>query len=131
MSEATSLVNTLTGLPISDEQLKNIAQLAQQQISVEQNIANLEEALEKQKEKLEQVRDNWLPMAMSEVGMSMFKLSDGTEIRITPYYNGKIPSEDDVAKTPELLSIRLAAFKWLRENDFDAIIKRNLTLNFG
>jgi len=27
--------------------------------------------------------------------------------------------------------VRLAAFKWLRHNNFDAIIKRNIILNFG
>jgi hypothetical protein len=44
---------------------------------------------------------------MSEAGISMLKLEDGSSVEVAPYYYAKIP-EDKKAD----------AFKWLRENNF-------------
>lgn len=131
MSTATVPTNVLTGQPVSDDDLRNIASLARKQLNIESNIATLERALELQLEELKRVRDELLPDAMSAVGMSSFTLDDGSSVYVEPFYSGRIPTEDDCAKDASMLERRLAAFKWLRDNDLDAIIKRNLVLHFG
>jgi len=57
---------------------------------------------------------------MQSAGVSLLKLEDGTEVKINPYYYGKI-SED---KKEE-------AFAWLRDNNFGDLIKNNVSLDFG
>jgi hypothetical protein len=112
--------NQLTGQEISDDKLKGISRLAEAQLHWEGVIAQLEASMEEANDQLRNLRENLLPAAMLEVGMSSFKLADGTSITVDTYYSAKIPDdrEDD-------------AFKWLRNTGNDALIKREVKCLFG
>jgi hypothetical protein len=105
---------------VEDNKLANIANLATQQLVLEARIAELENSLEDAKEELKQVQEGALPNAMAEVGMSEFKLTDGTKITVKPTYLANIKPE-----------YKDAAFGWLRQHGHDDIIKNNLILSFG
>lgn len=116
----TAAVSVLTGEIVRDEQLTVISLLAEAQLKLERQIEQTEEQLSKLNEQLAAIRDTKLPDAMSEVGMSSFKLRDGAAIIIQPFYQGKIPEGRETE-----------AFKWLRDHNFDSIIKRNVVCAFG
>jgi hypothetical protein len=105
---------------ISNETLASISALAKRQIQAEQELACLEEQLGHKKEELQRIREELLPEAMMGVGLESFSLDDGSAIHIDKFYAAKIPD----ARAPE-------AFAWLRQNNFDAIIKREVKCVFG
>lgn len=105
---------------VTDQQLKELSALAQQQLATEQRIAELEETLEKQKENLNRLSMNLIPEAMMAIGMQSFKLNDGTVVKVEKFYSGKIPDD----KQNE-------AFAWLRQTKNDSLIKREVKLMFG
>jgi hypothetical protein len=104
----------------TNQQLEEIAQLAETQRQVELKIALLEADLETAKDMLNRLSGTLIPDAMMAVGMESFKLSDGTTVKVEKFYSGKIP--EDKAN---------AAFAWLRGTGNDSLIKRNVTVNFG
>ena len=113
-------VNPLTQQPIDDAKLKSLADLAKQQLTLESRIAKGEELLAQLNDQLKELKEKRIPDAMAEIGMESFSLSDGSSINVEKYYAGSI-SEDH----------KKDAFAWLRKNEFDALIKRNLTITFG
>lgn len=112
--------NSLTGEVISDDKLRGISALANKQLSLERDIAQLEEKTDKLKQEYRNLQENLLPSAMLEVGLSSFKLSDGTAISIDTFYAAKIPEEH-----------QFRAFKWLRDTGNESIIKREVKMLFG
>jgi len=120
----------LTQLPITNEELQQVVRLAERQRDLELKKQNLEAILEDLAKQLFILSSKTLPDAMSAIGLMDFKLRDGTQVEIKPYYTGKIPSEDDVLKDPSLAQRRAAAFEWLRSNGHAELIKRNLILKF-
>jgi hypothetical protein len=119
-NDNASIVSSLTGEVISDEKLKTIAEIAERQHRIEEEIARIEAALEMAKELQRLLSEERLPAAMLEVGLEEFKLSNGTKVTITKFYNGKIAPENEAL-----------AFNWLRENQHDSIIKREIKVPFG
>lgn len=113
-------INQLTQQPVSDDALQGIAALAEKQLQTETRIAAAEEALSELNEELMRLRDVLIPDAMSAVGMSSFKLKDGTSVVVNPFYSAKIPEEK-----------HREAFAWLRTNNFGEIIKREIKCAFG
>lgn len=105
---------------VDDNKLSNIANLATTQMVLEARIAELENSLEDAKEELKAVQEGSLPNAMAEVGMSEFKLTDGTKITVKPTYLANIKPE-----------YKETCFAWLRDHGHDDIIKNNLILSFG
>ena len=116
----TQPVNPLTQQPIDDAKLKSLADLAKQQLTLEGRIAKGEELLAQLNDQLKELKEKRIPDAMAEIGMESFSLSDGSSINVEKYYAGSI-SEDH----------KKDAFAWLRKNEFDALIKRNITCKFG
>jgi len=115
-----AILNPLTQAPIADEKLKSLADLARQQVVLQQRIEKGEELLAKLNEELKVLQTQRIPDAMAEIGMESFSLSDGTAITVEPFYSASIPKE----RQDE-------AFQWLRDNDYDSIIKRNIVITFG
>jgi hypothetical protein len=112
--------NSLTGLPINDEQLSNISSLAKLQLNLEAKKETLEQQLSELTEKLLNVSQVMLPEAMLEVGMTAFKLSTGESITVSKFYSAKIPQP-----------LESEAFDWLRKNGHESIIKREVKCLFG
>lgn len=105
---------------VSDQQLQEISDLANQQLAIEKEIASIEEALELKKNRLNQLSGTLIPEAMMAVGMESFKLADGTMVKVDKFYAGRIA--DDKAEE---------AFAWLRKTGNDSLIKREVKLMFG
>lgn len=116
----SSPTNTLTGLPVTDEQLKSLSSLAEQMVKAEQQVERLQKALDDATTSLNKLSMSLIPDLMTELGMESFSLSNGYSVEVKKFYNASIAEE----KQDE-------AFTWLRNNDFDAIIKRVITSSFG
>lgn len=101
-------------------ELSQLAQLAQKQIDLQLQVQDLEDQLNHVKGMLREVQEEQIPELMLTIGMSSFKLADGSAITVKDEVYASIPKEKyDVA------------INWLREHDFDAIIKTQVTTDFG
>ena len=109
-----------TKIRVDTSTAKDIATKCNELIDLQNEIKTIEEKLKKVKEQEQFLSEQAIPSLMQSAGISMLKLEDGTEVKITPYYYGRI-SED---KKEE-------AFNWLRENNFGDLIKNNISLDFG
>jgi len=100
--------------------LLTIAELAVAIRTSEDDIANLENLLKEKKRELLKLTDEDLPSMLQEIGLSEFKLEDGSQVTIKPTYGASIKVEE-----------RPQAYEWLRENGYDDIIKNTVTCAFG
>lgn len=112
--------NPLTNQAVSNEALESISSLAKHQLALERAKLELESQLEDLNESLRKVSEVVLPEAMASVGMTQFKLEDGTSVTVSPFYSAKIPDD----KQHE-------AFAWLRSTNNDGLIKREIKAFFG
>ncbi len=105
---------------LPQEKLAGISALAKQLREMKSNIAAIEETLNALKKQAQILEERTLPDAMTELGLDSFTLAGGAGIRIRrEYYPGiKVANRE-------------AVFKWLRENNCDAILKRLVTVSFG
>jgi hypothetical protein len=71
-------------------------------------------------ERLRIILEGEMPEIMMEIGMEQLKLTTGEKLTMTKYYAANIKEEN-----------RAAAFKWLRENNFDSLIKNEVKGKFG
>lgn len=104
----------------TNDTLAALVSLAKVQLGLEKLIAESEELVAKTKAELKDVAENKIPALMDELGVSMFKLSNGYTIKIANEYYAKITEENEAA-----------CYDWLRSNDLDGIIKSVITLPFG
>lgn len=104
----------------TDAELTRISQLAERQVRTEQDIQNLEIALDRKSKELTQIRDKELPNALAEIGMSSFTLKSGRKISVKTEVYASIP-KDGAQK----------AFSWLRQHDFGSLIKNIISAEFG
>ena len=103
---------------MADGEITSLANLAQQQLSLEKEIAAAEEALDAKKEKLRVLQEQTIPEKMMGMGMESFKLSDGSKVEIKKFYAASILSPDE-------------CFAWLRSQGHGSIIKREIKSKFG
>lgn len=104
----------------TDDSLAVVAELARRQVTLEQEIEDLELKLKEKTEQLKQVQEKDLPEALSECGLSEIKLLDGSKVTVKPYYQANPPKE----KYDE-------AMQWLRDNGHGDLIKNEVTVAFG
>tara|TARA_R100000234_G_scaffold46829_1_gene27995 strand:- start:17050 stop:17583 length:534 start_codon:yes stop_codon:yes gene_type:complete len=91
------------------------------EINVKSNsIQHLEAKLKLEKEAYAKLVEEDLPLKLAEFGMSEIKMDDGSKIVIKNVYRGHISKDN-----------QQAAFNWLRENNFDDIIKNEVKVVFG
>ena len=109
-----------TKIRVDTSMAKDIAVKCNELIDLQNEIKTIEEKLNKVKEQEKFLSEHAIPSLMQSSGISMIKLEDGTEVKVSPYYYAKI-SEDK----------KEAAFAWLRENGFGDLIKNNISLDFG
>jgi hypothetical protein len=106
--------------PVPEDKLERIRHFGAKQLSLTKALADLENNMTILKEQLRRVVEQDLPEAMDEVGMTKFVLDDGTTITIKPFYAASIPEER-----------KDEAFGWLKEHDFDGMIKADVRVQFG
>lgn len=105
---------------VSDEKLKSVADLAQEQLDLEEEIALREKELSDKKDRLTQVATQDLPAAMLALNAAKFELSDGRSIEIKKEYHAHISEAN-----------REAAHSWLCQNNHEDLIKNVLNMSFG
>ena len=105
---------------LTNDELSAISNLAQQQKNIEMDIFSLETDLIHAKEALRQIQEFLLPEAMAKVGMSEFKLVDGSKITIKDDVYASIRKD----KIPE-------AVAWLDSIGLGDIVKDKIDINFG
>lgn len=120
MSDVINLEADAAGVQVEDSAINRVATLAEAQLELENRIAQLEDLQKELAEKHKKISEYDLPDAMSQAGISEFKLVNGAKITIKPFYSGKITDEN-----------RESAFSWLRENEFEDLIKHELTVPLG
>lgn len=106
--------------PPPEDMLKKIQFFGERQRDLTKAIADLENQTTIMKEKLRRVVEQDLPEAMDAVRMSKFVMEDGTTVTVKPFYNASIPEDR-----------KEEAFDWLKENDFDGMIKADVKVSFG
>lgn len=119
-----SLLDAMAGVTgdvaASDSALSSISALAKAQYDAALRVADLQDELKAATDLLEKIAKTDLPEAMRVVGMKSFKTTDGLEITV----------DDDVkVGIPEINKER--AYAWLRDNNFDGIIKSDIDVTFN
>ena len=103
-----------------NEDLHGIAELADKQISLQENVADLENTLALEKEKLRKVQEEELPETMISLGLKSFTLPDGYKLDVKTFYRGNISKN----RTEE-------AHNWLRDHDHADLIKNDVICSYG
>lgn len=83
-------------------------------------VAQAQLALKAAQEAFEKTEREDLPLLMQEIGMSSFKLEDGTSIEISQEIQCSIKEEN-----------RAQAHRWLVDHDFGGLIKTQVVTEFG
>ena len=104
---------------VADDGLQTISVLAEAQLELEEEMEEKQNQLKVLKEKHRRISEEQLPEALMEVGVSEFKLKDGTKISTATYYSARI--------TPDS---KEEAFNWLRNNNFADLIKNTVSVRF-
>jgi hypothetical protein len=100
--------------------LARLTELAQESKQLEKDIQAATVALEELKGKNDKILMVKIPEIMATLGMEEFKLTDGSKITVKEDVKCGLSEE----RKP-------FAFDWLRENQFDGIIKQAVSLSFG
>lgn len=100
--------------------LERLTALAMESKELEQKIATATVALEELKGKNDKILMGHIPTIMKTLGMEEYKLTDGSKVTV----------KEDV-KCGITEANKPVAFDWLREHEFDGIIKTGVTLSFG
>ena len=100
--------------------LDEMAVLARQLIEADANVKAMEEELKEAKEAARKLREEDIPCAMQEIGLSSFTMDTGEKVRIAQEVYASIPAD----RKPE-------AFKWLLDNNFGDLIKTEVAVAFG
>jgi hypothetical protein len=104
----------------STEDLGNLAQLIQQQRDLESEIIKMDLALAQKRADLSTLSEFKIPETFKQLGLSKISLADGATVEVKPFYAASISDET-----------RPEAFKWLRKEGLDDMIKHNLTVVLG
>ena len=120
MNKAIDFEKDAGEIKVTDEQVKQIALLAEMQRNLEAVIKQQTELLEEFAKQHRRVSEVDLPAAMAEVGMLEFKLADGTQIKIKPEVYASIPK-----------ALQPQAYRWLDEHGVCEIIKSKVEVAFG
>ena len=120
LMESDVAEKTSSSLVVGDVQLKQAANLAAMIKTETEHVKVLEENLKECKKNLMKLTDEDLPQLLTELGMSSFKMADGSSVEIKKTYGASIP-----------VANRAQAYQWLRDNGFGDIVKNFVACNFG
>lgn len=117
----TSLFENDAGaFQLKDDDISGISALARRAKILEKEIDDLEDTLKERKNQHRKITEEALPEALAQLGMSSFRMEDGSSIEIKPFYSASITE-----------ARRAEAFQWLRDHGFDDIIKNTVSVRFG
>ena len=117
----TNLFETDAGaFKLADDKVAGISALAKRAKMLEKEIVEMEETLNERNEQYRKLTEQTIPEAMAVTGMRKFVMEDGSSIDVKPFYGASSPK----ARQAE-------AYKWLRDNGFDDIIKNTISVRFG
>jgi len=105
---------------IGDNSLKEMSDLCLEQVTLEEDIRQLEEQLKAKKQAVNKLSSEIIPAKMSELGLESLTLKDGSSIKIKQMIHASIP-----------VKYREEAFQWLRDNGHGDIIKNQVSATFG
>jgi hypothetical protein len=102
------------------DQLGEVAALARRLVAADARVAEAERELRAAEEHARRLREESLPGAMQELGLTDLELDDGARISVGLEVYCAIPATE-----------RARAFEWLEEHDFGGLIKTEVKLPFG
>tara|TARA_R100000808_G_scaffold4154_2_gene13835 strand:+ start:13074 stop:13655 length:582 start_codon:yes stop_codon:yes gene_type:complete len=105
---------------VVQDDLKNVAQIAEKIEDEQKYIADLERDLKAAKRNLLKLTDEDLPAAMGEANLKAFTLQNGSKVEIKNIYGVSI-----------LVEQRPSAHAWLRENGYGDLVKNVISCSFG
>ncbi|MCP4897733.1 MAG: hypothetical protein GY906_12240 [bacterium] len=106
--------------PVSEDSLKRLSELAEEQLQRQVEVEEAKTALKDAEERLRQVAWFDIPELMQELGMETITTLSGVKVDISQETRASI-------RAPK----KRAAMQWLRDNGHEAIIKREVKLQFG
>jgi len=105
---------------LDQEGLNTVSGLARRIQEKESRITALEDELKEEKKALLKLTDEDLPSMLAEIGLTSFKLDDGSQVTVKQTYGAHIVADR-----------RDEAYEWLREQGHDDIIKNTVFCQFG
>ena len=105
---------------VDQKGLTSVASLARQIRDKEVKIEALEKSLKDFKKDLQKLTDEEMPAMLAEIGISSFSLDDGSTVVVKQTYGASI-----------LVQNRPTAYEWLRDHQYDDIIKNTVLCQFG
>jgi len=105
---------------ITDGELTIVSSLANKQLQLATQVAEIESMLKAKKEELRLTSEQELPDAMQSAGLTQITLSSGEKISINEFYNAHISKVNQEK-----------AYQWLIENGHEGLIKNEVLLKFG
>jgi len=103
-----------------EDLLKRVEYFGKKQRDVMKQLADAENTVEMLKGQLRRIVEQDLPEVMDQAGMTSFTLEDGSKLTVKAFYSASIPEDR-----------KEEAFDWLKENDFDGMIKADVKVSFG
>ena len=105
---------------VTDGELTIVSDLANKQLKLATQVAELEADLKAKKEELRLTSEQELPDAMQQAGLTQITLSSGEKISINEFYNAHISKANQEK-----------AYEWLVTNGHEGLIKNEVLLKFG
>ena len=105
---------------VTDGELTIVSDLANKQLKLATQVAELEADLKAKKEELRLTSEQELPDAMQQAGLTQITLSSGEKISINEFYNAHISKANQEK-----------AYEWLATNGHEGLIKNEVLLKFG
>lgn len=124
VQSAPAPIDYFADIPSGDNQepatLERLSLMAKRAVELEGELAMINGQLAEREEELNGIRRRHIPDTMVRLGMDSFKLDDGSTVGV----DVKISANITVAN-------KAAAFAWLREHNFDGLIKTKVGADFG
>ncbi len=108
--------------PVGENLMARIEGLAQDQLSADTRVANLDDQLTEAKAVLRRICEVSLPLLLEEAGLHLSTITtpSGITVKVSEAIRGSIPKGKEEP-----------AFKWLEENNNGKLIKRTFAIEFG
>ena len=107
-------------LQVKNEDLSSVGKLAKRAKELDNEIKELESVVSERKDQQRKLLEETIPAMLAELGMTSFKMGDGSQIDVKAFYSASIPE-----------ARRAEAYEWLRTHGFDDIIKNTVSVRFG
>ena len=80
-------------IDVKDDALKDISELSQKLVDLEEESAMLEKALKKVKENARKISEEIIPEKMNEMNLTSLSLKDGSKLEVVPAIYASIPAK--------------------------------------